>query len=237
MARTGTRLIIVEDALSREAREHRDRRHDGVFTMDEPLCQLEEDLRAALADRRVFRPDDDVVWQTVCIASPSRTPWEEELIAFLAFYAWPLVETGNLQTWAPPFAFHAPTPVSQDRAREALRKHGRWRRLTTITRFYGTDPRRRHSRETELGRAWTDGAEPDHFFSVTYVEDTGEVYAMRSGLRAPPPLIDGFAVEDSPVEILGVVGPNQDIESRLRGWEEAQSRPNSLSWLRSLLGS
>jgi len=88
-----------------------------------------------------------------------------------------------------------------------------------------------------LGQAWTDGAEPDHFFSVTYVEDTGEVYAMRSGLRAPPPLIDGFAVEDPPVEILGVVGPNQDIESRLRGWEEAQSRPNSLSWLRSLLGS
>lgn len=66
-------------ALLSEVRERLDRRRDAVFEMDEPLRDLEEDLRANLSDRPVPRPDPDVVWHVLCIAVMSRA-WEDELI-------------------------------------------------------------------------------------------------------------------------------------------------------------
>ena len=44
-----------------------------------------------------------------------------------------------------------------------------------LEQFYNEDPRRRHSEELEFGRDWTDG---DNRCEISWVEETGELYAM-----------------------------------------------------------
>ena len=43
--------------------------------------------------------------------------------------------------------------------------------------------------------------------------------------------------EDLEVEVLGVIPDGQQVERVLAGWEDAMSRPDSLSWLRARLSA
>jgi hypothetical protein len=102
--------------------------------------------------------------------------------------------------------------------------------------FYDADPRRRHSEELEFGNDWMDhGARTQ----VSWVEDTGELYAMRDPLgglqsdvigdvRATP-----VAEEQLAVQVLGVVNGRDTVASVMSGWETAMvADDDSLSWVR-----
>ncbi|HUI48436.1 MAG TPA: hypothetical protein VL119_07050 [Acidimicrobiia bacterium] len=108
-----------------------------------------------------------------------------------------------------------------------------------LEQFYDADPRRRQSEELEFGSDWEDrGARTQ----VSWVEATGELYAMRDplgGLAAD--VIGDMAAEpvadtDLSVEVLGVVPGREAIAAVMSGWDRAMaSGDNSLAWVRDRL--
>jgi hypothetical protein len=102
--------------------------------------------------------------------------------------------------------------------------------------FYDADPRRRHSEELEFGNDWTDNGARTQ---VSWVEDTGEIYAMRDPLgglqsdvigdvRATP-----VEEEQLAVQVLGVINGRDAVASVMSGWETAMvADDNSLTWVR-----
>ena len=102
--------------------------------------------------------------------------------------------------------------------------------------FYDADPRRRASEELEFGSDWSDGGARTQ---VSWIEATGELYAMRDPLgslvtdvigdtRASP-----VADKDLTVEPLGTVPGRAAVEAVMSGWETAMaSGPDSLAWVR-----
>jgi hypothetical protein len=104
-----------------------------------------------------------------------------------------------------------------------------------IEGFYAENERRRHSAELEFGRDWHDAGGR---CEVSWVEDTGEIYAMReptaavtgSGagdLELVPMSEDGLVVE-----VLGVVTGRDAIGAVMSGWEDAMRRDDGIAWLR-----
>lgn len=93
-----------------------------------------------------------------------------------------------------------------------------------IEEFYDQDPRRRASDEIEFGREWS---EDDRRFEVSWVADTGEVYAM-----AEPYSRHEISTESVTVEVLGVIEGRDAVNSMLAGWQDAMAEPNSLAWVR-----
>jgi hypothetical protein len=93
-----------------------------------------------------------------------------------------------------------------------------------IEEFYDQDPRRRASDEIEFGREWS---ENDRRFEVSWVADTGEVYAM-----AEPYSRSEISTDSVTVEVLGVINGREAMNSALTGWQEAMAEPNSLAWVR-----
>jgi hypothetical protein len=110
-----------------------------------------------------------------------------------------------------------------------------------IEQFYDDDERRRASAEIEFGGEWLDHAGVR--FSLSWVEDTGELYVMRE--PAAPEWEDPFGgihvhVKDAPtsgmeVVVLGVVGDRAAVEHALTGWEQEVGKPGSVHWLRDHL--
>jgi len=101
--------------------------------------------------------------------------------------------------------------------------------------FYDADPRRRASEELEFGSDWSDGGARTQ---VSWIEATGELYAMRDPLgglvtdvigdtRATP-----VSDEQLTVEVLGTVATRDDIDARLAGWEDAMPDRGSITWVR-----
>ena len=105
-----------------------------------------------------------------------------------------------------------------------------------LEQFYEADPRRRHSEELEFGTDWDEAGARTQ---VSWVEATGELYAMRDPLgglqsdvigdmRATP-----VSDEQLTVEVLGVVSGRAAAEAVMSGWENAMaSGPDSLAWVR-----
>jgi len=95
-------------------------------------------------------------------------------------------------------------------------------RYRSMARFYAADPRRRASRERDVGLWWRDAADgPLH--RAAWVCDTGELYLVRLG-----PSEEGGGV----VELLARVDDGERLERALAGWRERCGAPSSLSWLR-----
>jgi hypothetical protein len=102
--------------------------------------------------------------------------------------------------------------------------------------FYDADPRRRASEELEFGSDWTDGGARTQ---VSWVETTGELYAMRDPLGALVTDVIGdtraspVADEDLTVEELGTVPGRAAVEAVMSGWETAMTAgPDSIVWVR-----
>jgi hypothetical protein len=101
--------------------------------------------------------------------------------------------------------------------------------------FYDADPRRRHSEELEFGNDWMDRGAPTQ---VSWVEDTGELYAMRDPIggnasdviaELATPVTD----EQLTVEVLGVVKGRDAIRAVMSGWDKAMTEGhNSIDWVR-----
>ena len=108
-----------------------------------------------------------------------------------------------------------------------------------IEEFYDENPRRRTSEELEYGREWHD-AEGNRY-AVSWVRDTGELYAMREPVE--PMVVDGAGDEFVPrmpteivtVEVLGRVATLEGVERLLAGWPDQMTKPNSLQWVRDRL--
>ena len=104
----------------------------------------------------------------------------------------------------------------------------------SLEAFYSENEARRRSPEADYGVWWKDGGS-DELWCVSYVQATGEVYAVHIG----------------GVEILGIVPPDPDERTRgdlrreltyyrtldriLEGWAEHCGRPGGLAWVRERL--
>lgn len=110
-----------------------------------------------------------------------------------------------------------------------------------IEHFYDSNPRRRTSREYTFGSRWADGGGVR--WELNWVEDTGELYAMRE--PAEPLMMDflgdtqvaSMPADEVTVEILGSIADLTAVESTLDGWSDAQETPASLDWVRERLSA
>ena len=105
-----------------------------------------------------------------------------------------------------------------------------------LEQFYEADPRRRKSEELEFGTDWDDGGARTQ---VSWVEATGELYAMRDPLgHLDSDLFGDMSVEpvaneELGVVVLGVVSGRDAVEAVMSGWDKAMSAgANSLAWVR-----
>ena len=120
--------------------------------------------------------------------------------------------------------------------------------------FYSDNPARRRSPETDYGVHWRlDGWAGT--WRVSYVRDTGEVYAVfqgptQSGRLPTGEIIIATGPEEGPVLLLGhfpwkpsdleEAGPRdvyyRSLELLLEGWPERCVQPNGLVWVIEKLG-
>lgn len=105
-----------------------------------------------------------------------------------------------------------------------------------IEHFYDGNPKRRTSREYTFGTDWTD--QGGVRWEINWVEDTGELYAMREPTE--PLIMDPFGdtqvaslpADEVTVEILTSIADLAAVEATLDGWSAAEKRPASLEWVR-----
>jgi hypothetical protein len=106
-----------------------------------------------------------------------------------------------------------------------------------IDEFYEADPRRRASAELELGSEWVDKDGVRH--ELNYVEDTGELYALREpaphvtedpfgGLfvKAPP----GYEKKMT-VHVIANIATKDELHTILEGWQQHMSAADGPQWL------
>jgi hypothetical protein len=98
-----------------------------------------------------------------------------------------------------------------------------------IEAFYDQDPRRRASEEVEFGTEWHEDGQR---YEVSWVADTGELYAM-----AEPYSRKELATASVTVEIVAVVDGRDNVESLLEGWRDEMSGTDSLQWVRARAAS
>lgn len=101
-----------------------------------------------------------------------------------------------------------------------------------IEEFYAVDPRRRSSGESDYGVWWTERNTRWPRYRVSYIQATGEVYAVALDAKM------------SKVEVLARVAPDsikpgdvytRTLNSILNGWAEECGLPDSLAWIRRRL--
>ena len=105
-----------------------------------------------------------------------------------------------------------------------------------IEEFYSADERRRQSAEIEFGTDWFDAK--GNRYELSWVEDTGELYAMLELVPEADtwtPFGD-VEVEKMPVDrvVVTVVAniPTRDqVESILDGWADQMIEPDSIAWV------
>ena len=103
--------------------------------------------------------------------------------------------------------------------------------------FYDADPRRRASEELEFGSDWTDGGARTQ---VSWIEATGELYAMRDPLGALVTDVIGdervspVADTDLAVDVLGTVPGRAAVEAVMSGWQQAMGGGvDTVAWVRA----
>jgi hypothetical protein len=124
--------------------------------------------------------------------------------------------------------------------------------FSSLDLFYELDERRRRSAELDFGVWWRVG---DDVYRVTWVDETGELIAVRLGRgrvdrtikvathASGIPGLFGFTVAGEPMEVyvLGRIRVRDQVEQLLAGWAEVCGEPESLGWvidrLRTLEGA
>lgn len=103
----------------------------------------------------------------------------------------------------------------------------------TLEEFYDDNTERRRSPEADYGVMWKISAS-HHPFRVSYIRDTGEIYAVQQG------------PEIGPVHLLGQVPADQVVNERtdlyyqtledtLAGWPEQSMQKDNLVWITNRL--
>jgi hypothetical protein len=114
------------------------------------------------------------------------------------------------------------------------------RRPVPLFEFFDK-PRRRDSAIVPYGLAWRDSADPEAFFSVNWMEGTGELYVVRvpDSPTRPYPALSLMHVtsreetEGLTIEVLTTVPERAAVDALLRGWEEFMALADSLGWVRA----
>lgn len=93
--------------------------------------------------------------------------------------------------------------------------------------FYADDERRRRSVEIDYGAEWKDENQ-DGPWRVSYIQDTGEIYALKISGGVKGPLL-----------LLGQIGPrnHREADRLLEGWENRNLREADLAWIRERTAS
>ena len=105
-----------------------------------------------------------------------------------------------------------------------------------IEGFYSQDERRRASEEIEYGRDWRD--EHGNRYEISYVVDTGELYAMRDPAGGLVPVTWFGELFSTPVQtsdlavaVLAKVDDADALADALEGWRQAMAAPDGIEWL------
>ena len=111
-----------------------------------------------------------------------------------------------------------------------------------IEQFYSADERRRRSAEVEFGNNWFDAK--GNRYELSWVEDTGELYAM---LELTPEAdtwtpfgdveVEDTAVDSLVVYVLGTIPTRPAVEQLLEGWADHMSDPDGVHWVAERLRS
>jgi len=96
-------------------------------------------------------------------------------------------------------------------------------RWANIEAFYADDPRRRASGEVDYGVHWTEPGSRWPQYRVSFVEETGELYAAE--LKPLP-------IDEGRVELLGKFDDREAVDRALRGWPDACG-PGGMDWIRA----
>ena len=105
-----------------------------------------------------------------------------------------------------------------------------------IKQFYSADERRRQSAEIEFGNNWFDAK--GSRYELSWVEDTGELYAM---LELVPEAdswtpfgdveVEDVKVDTLVVTVLGRLETRDEVEQLLQGWSEHMVEPDGVHWV------
>ena len=105
-----------------------------------------------------------------------------------------------------------------------------------IEQFYSADERRRQSAEIEFGNNWFDAK--GNRYELSWVEDTGELYAM---LELVPEAdswtpfgdveVEDVKVDTLVVTVLGHLETRDEVEQLLQGWSEHMAGPDGVHWV------
>jgi len=105
-----------------------------------------------------------------------------------------------------------------------------------IEQFYSADERRRQSAEVEFGNNWFDSN--GNRYELSWVEDTGELYAMleltpEAGTWTPygDVEVDATKVDTLLVTVLGTLATRDEVEQLLAGWADHMSEPDGVHWV------
>lgn len=108
-----------------------------------------------------------------------------------------------------------------------------------IAEFYDADPHRRESEEVVYGDGWTQEGDPHSTYRVSWVADTGELYAVREphpgGLLArylDELEVDQADVHELRIEVLGTLDRGR-VEAALTDWRAHMHGDHSLGWVRA----
>ncbi|MHB1709879.1 MAG: hypothetical protein ACYCV7_00520 [Acidimicrobiales bacterium] len=109
-----------------------------------------------------------------------------------------------------------------------------------IEEFYSADERRRQSAEIELGTNWYDAT--GNRYELSWVEDTGELYAMLEmvpGAGSYTPFgdveVEHMSVDEVIVTVIGHLATREEVETVLEGWPVHMAEPDGISWVATRL--
>ena len=97
---------------------------------------------------------------------------------------------------------------------------------------YSARQARRTSPEADYGVFWSAAGTPGRW-RVSYIQDTGEIYAVHLDGHPAQVVILGHVPADTPTNPKDIW--YSTLETILDGWAEECLKPNSLSWLQTRL--
>ena len=113
--------------------------------------------------------------------------------------------------------------------------------FATIEAFWHDDPDRNRSEETDFGYHWRRPGDP-YRWRVSYIRNTGEVYAVRLAPQEGPLLVLGRVPQDPEADNQHSAEGrdqgnlyNRTVNRILKGWNERCTSPDGLEWLESAL--
>ena len=106
------------------------------------------------------------------------------------------------------------------------------RAFPDVEAFYQADPRRRVSAESGFGCYWRGEYDGVSRWSLSYIQNTGEVYAYREHFE--PRLLLLLGVVPPAEEVMTgnrCLSFDRSLEAVLEGWTDHCSKPGSLGWV------